>query len=210
MGTARSILERDHGINMGMTGTISLPYMHRHQLIEFLRDCGFKEGAEVGVASGEHALDMCRTIPDLHLTGVDPWAHVDGFRSFRGATLAAWHELAYESLAPYNVTILETVSMEAVRKFPGDYFDFVYLDGAHDFRHIAEDIYEWYGRVKPGGVLCGHDYVHEVSRRYACHVDSIVRAFVEAFCIPTLFILGDGGRRSKGKLTDPYEWMIIK
>jgi len=36
--------------------------------------------------------------------------------------------------------------------------DVVYIDGAHSYEKTSENINKWYLKLRPGGVLCGHDY----------------------------------------------------
>ena len=40
--------------------------------------------------------------------------------------------------------------------------DFVYLDGRHHYEGIKEDIKSWFPKVKPKGILCGHDYLNTI------------------------------------------------
>jgi hypothetical protein len=40
-----------------------------------------------------------------------------------------------------------------------DESDVVYLDARHDFRSVSEDIRIWWPKVRPGGILAGHDYL---------------------------------------------------
>lgn len=44
-------------------------------------------------------------------------------------------------------------------------FDVVYLDGNHALESILEDIRVWLPKVKPGGMLAGHDYDRESVRQ---------------------------------------------
>lgn len=37
-------------------------------------------------------------------------------------------------------------------------FDFVFIDAAHDYENVRADILAWRMKVKPGGILAGHDY----------------------------------------------------
>lgn len=49
-------------------------------------------------------------------------------------------------------------SREAARHFDDASLDFVFIDAAHDYDNVLADIRAWRGKVKPGGVLAGHDY----------------------------------------------------
>jgi predicted O-methyltransferase YrrM len=42
-------------------------------------------------------------------------------------------------------------------------FDFIYIDGDHKRASVEEDIDMWWGRVNPGGMLAGHDYIESRS-----------------------------------------------
>lgn len=37
--------------------------------------------------------------------------------------------------------------------------DFAYIDARHDYSSVREDIRDWWPKVKPGGLLAGHDYI---------------------------------------------------
>lgn len=43
--------------------------------------------------------------------------------------------------------------------FSDEGLDFVYIDANHAYDFVKEDIIKWWPKVKPGGWLCGHDYV---------------------------------------------------
>ena len=36
-------------------------------------------------------------------------------------------------------------------------FDLIFLDGDHSYQAVSEDIVAWKPKVRPGGILCGHD-----------------------------------------------------
>ena len=40
-------------------------------------------------------------------------------------------------------------------------FDVVFLDGMHDFPNVYGDATRWSRKVRPGGVLAGHDFSPE-------------------------------------------------
>jgi hypothetical protein len=48
-------------------------------------------------------------------------------------------------------------SLEAARLFPDASLDLVFIDGNHGHGHVKQDILAWLPKVRPGGILCGHD-----------------------------------------------------
>jgi len=70
--------------------------------------------------------------------------------------------------------------------------DFVYIDGHHGFKYVAEDICEWSKKVRKGGVIAGHDFVrtHVKVFPYVCHVKQVVRGYTDAYGIRTWYVLG--------------------
>lgn len=186
---------------------VSVPKLDRLGAAQTFAELGFASGAEIGVASGVHSELLLKTIPELTLHCVDPWVQTDGYESFHHRRLYQWRRQAYSILRPLGAIIHRQTSMDAVKDIPDHSLDFVYIDGAHDFRHAAEDIYEWSKKVRPGGVLYGHDYILKPYGRYACHVPQIVKAYVEAFSVKNWLIFGEGGS-IKGKPI-PKEWMMF-
>ena len=49
-------------------------------------------------------------------------------------------------------------SVDVSKTYPLESIDFVFIDAAHDFHNAFQDISAWFGRVKQGGVIAGHDY----------------------------------------------------
>jgi len=112
-----------------------------------------------------------------------------------------------------NCKIIRKTSMEAVEDFKNDSLDFVYIDGNHTFHYIAQDMYKWYGKIKRGGILCGHDYfcTPPEATNIVCQVGAIVDAFVKAFNIKNFYIFGRSKPFEEEKRYDKFlSWMIIK
>jgi SAM-dependent methyltransferase len=56
------------------------------------------------------------------------------------------------------ITPLRIPSLEAAMQFEDNSIDFVFLDASHEYEDVKADIDAWYTKVKPGGIIAGHDY----------------------------------------------------
>jgi len=50
-------------------------------------------------------------------------------------------------------------SLDASNKFADSTLDFVYVDGCHQYESVLQDMSIWWPKIRPGGILAGHDYV---------------------------------------------------
>src|SRR3990167_7294613 len=58
-----------------------------------------------------------------------------------------------------NIIKIKKTSVEAAKDFPDGSLDAVYIDAEHDEDSVRQDIQTWRPKIKPGGILSGHDYV---------------------------------------------------
>src|SRR3990167_8242140 len=58
-----------------------------------------------------------------------------------------------------NIVKIKKTSVEAAKDFEDGSLDAVYIDAEHDEDSVREDIRTWRPKIKPGGILSGHDYV---------------------------------------------------
>jgi predicted O-methyltransferase YrrM len=57
-------------------------------------------------------------------------------------------------------TLIVASSVRAARLFAPGSVDFAFIDAGHDYQSVLSDLATWWPRVKPGGLLAGHDYGH--------------------------------------------------
>jgi hypothetical protein len=129
-------------------------------------------GAEIGVWKGGFAEKMLATAQPRQLHLIDPWRFFDDTdhaSAWYGGTSAKNQQnmdrIFADVLDRFEdeirrgiVVVHRETSSDAAHTFPDDYFDWIYIDGDHNYDPVKEDL-EIYGRkVKPGGLICGDDY----------------------------------------------------
>lgn len=85
-----------------------------------------------------------------------------------------------------NIKKIKLSSEDASNLFKDESLDFVYIDAAHDYENVKKDILCWLPKVKPNGIIAGHDIV----------MDGVSRAVNE--------ILGSS------KHYEDTSWLVIK
>ena len=117
---------------------------------------------EIQNSAGKNAYNLCINHPNIEYVGVDPWSTDDPVsEAFGQEKQESFMKKAIRKLEPFNASILRMTSMEALDHFADGSLDFVYIDGAHDYDHVKEDLAGWCKKLKDDGVLAGHDYCME-------------------------------------------------
>ena len=128
-------------------------------LFKLFHDLGLKVGVEIGTKAGRNAEHICMSMPGVDLAVVDPWIGYGDDRRYQDPEKhEGFYQDACKRLEPYKVKVVRAKSMDAVGDFALESLDFVYIDGNHCFDYVMEDLIAWNRRVKPGGIVSGHDY----------------------------------------------------
>ena len=123
-------------------------------LYDELKDSKFH--AEIGTYCGRSLLASCSGMRNAKVVAVDnfsDWSAPQWVESVLQATL---------QLVPstVSVSLLKCMSIDAARHCYAmqQKFDSVFIDACHEYAECKADIEAWSPLVKPGGLLCGHDY----------------------------------------------------
>lgn len=114
-------------------------------------------GAEIGVERGHFTAYLLQKYPDLHMLAVDPWQTLAPFEDWPMEEIIDEFE---QRTAPYQqrLTVLRMESVEAAPIVADASLDFVFIDAEHSYRSVLQDIAAWQPKVRPGGLLMGHDF----------------------------------------------------
>ena len=116
---------------------------------------------------------------DTRLVCVDHWRGSNDMLAERYAATLAVEDVeqtfrANMEALGIDVEVLCESSSDAAARFAPRTVDRVFLDGSHDGPSVAEDLLLWSDRLKPDGVLAGHDYDDKHTELVA-EVDSFAR-----------------------------------
>lgn len=119
-------------------------------------------GAEIGVAEGRSSTEfMGWGFKKMYL--VDMWATIHG-QAGDASNPQSWHDKNYaevkERMKQYGakVKLLKGDSVEMAKLVPDKSLGFVYIDANHSFAGALRDLEAWTPKIKPGGIMAGHDY----------------------------------------------------
>lgn len=122
-------------------------------------------GVEIGVAGGWNMNYFLQQIPNLKLTGIDPYQSYMETRGSDGkvvnvdqSVLDEHYAAAIENTKMFgHATIIRAKSIDVVDMFPDNSLDYIFIDGDHSYSAVLQDCRNYYSKVKKGGVFAGHD-----------------------------------------------------
>eukprot|EP00392_Amoebophrya_sp_AT5.2_P006647 g6659.t1 len=105
-------------------------------------------GVEVGVNNAITSQYLLK-YDFVNLTGLDPFINVTD----------SIQQMSYDVFArhPERCQLIKTKSEDYVHFVPDGSLDFVFIDGDHSFQAVVRDLKQWVRKVKPGGLVSGHD-----------------------------------------------------
>lgn len=183
-------LAKRFNLDIARKPPIEIRNINRTIMAGVLGDLKFKVGAEIGVAQGNHAKLICESNPGVKLYCVDIWKQYSGYNEYTNR-IGKYYQEAKAKLSKFDTVFVKKFSMDAVADFEDESLDFVYIDGAHDFKNVADDICEWTKKVKIGGIVFGHDYKRsrDTNGKYPVDVKDVVQAYTYSHSIAPWFVL---------------------
>ena len=147
-----------------------------HELLKQIAGIRNPHGAEIGIAEGEASARLLSRI-DLTLIMVDNWVgaeqqpdHYKATNDVRSVRSAAQQLVSIKQalnatrFARERRDFIPLASVDAAELIPDASLDFVWLDAAHSYLAVKADLAAWHQKVRPGGLVSGHDYEVEVKQ----------------------------------------------
>ena len=142
---------------------------------------------ELGALRGDFSEIILAICEPSELVLVDLWADevvsgdVNGnnLEKFDGEEL--YHYVTNRFSHDKHVKVMRTLTTKALKKFPDDYFDMIYVDADHRYEAVINDLKLSFKKIKNCGYIMGHDY--EVNpKKTSNKYDFGVKKAVDEFC----------------------------
>lgn len=123
--------------------------------------------AEIGVWNGGFSECILEVTQPSELVLIDPWELLaeqssEEWTHNRHKDHAFMRQMYDHVSSCYghlpNVSINKGFSAEVLSTFPDDYFDWVYIDGNHQYDFVRSDMAMSFKKVRPGGIIAGDDF----------------------------------------------------
>jgi hypothetical protein len=148
-----------------------------------------KEGdviCEIGVFLGEFAQVFLETKPSK-LVLIDPWQGHVGSGDQDGNNFQMYNlddVYTHISKKAENISCIDVrrgFSGNILQQFPDNTFDFIYIDGDHSYEGCKTDLQLSYQKIKPNGIIAGHDYEMNMTKAKNYYNFGVKQA-VDEFC----------------------------
>ena len=142
---------------------------HANVLLSLLRNRKHAVGCEVGVHAGDTTKFILENLPGIKkYHAIDPWVSYEMYdgKMYRKPgnrkhkTFDAAYKNYLKAIKPFkqHIVTYRMTSVEAAVYIGKNYLDWVFIDANHEYEYIKENLKLWSKRVKPGGLVSGHDY----------------------------------------------------
>jgi predicted O-methyltransferase YrrM len=144
------------------------------QMVEYFPDGShFVEvGTWKGMSASYMAVEIINSGKNIKFDCVDNWEYIEGLQNdIPKEAYDNLYEIFLKNISPIKHIInpVKALSKDGVKRYKDESLDFVFIDAAHDYENVKEDITLWYSKVKPMGIISGHDYSWGEEVRRAVH-----------------------------------------
>ena len=152
-------------------------------LISMIRERDYTIGAEIGCSKGQTTWRVLKRYKKLQtLYAVDLWApvpsEVGGGEWYKNWNFQRVKEIFDTNIRPYSnrVIVLQGLSWEMAKQVEDNSLDFIFIDADHEYPSVMKDILAWTPKLKPYGMISGHDSDVEGVKKA---IDELINDWVE-------------------------------
>lgn len=156
-------------------------------LVSMIQAENFNHFVEVGTKEGRTTSFVLEHCPMVKVIGIDPWSQmvkdddVNGGETYEQWDFKEIEREFWKCVEPWKsrLTFMRRTSRDSASKVEDGSQDIIFIDAAHDYDSVLEDISLWTPKIREGGILAGHDFQHSFPSVMEAVADSFNLMFVE-------------------------------
>ncbi len=117
-------------------------------------------GVWKGMSAAYMAVEIINSGKNIKFDCVDNWEYIELQKDIPKEMYDGLYETFLNNIEPVKHIInpIRELSWDAAKLYEDSSLDFIFIDAAHDYDSIKKDITAWYPKLKPNGIIAGHDY----------------------------------------------------
>jgi len=117
-------------------------------------------GVEIGVLGGDWSKCLLEALEPKELSLLDTFYSND-YPEQKRFTKKTHEQYIRNEFTPFReqVKVIKGLSWDSMSKFPKSYFDWIYIDAAHDYKSVKKDLEQAFRTLKPTGYIIMNDYI---------------------------------------------------
>jgi Methyltransferase domain len=131
-------------------------------------------GSFKGRSSSFLAVEIANSNKKIKLDCIDNWLgsaehQYNGISRDSDVVDGVLYESFLKNMEPVKdyYTPIRMDSLDASKLYRDESLDFVFIDASHDYLSVKKDIEHWTPKVKPGGIISGHDFKDDTELKKA-------------------------------------------
>lgn len=124
-----------------------------------------ERSVEIGVGLGWYSQEFRRLWNGNVHYAVDAWLDERNGEDQVAGDIRYFKTITDLAFQKKLIIPLRMTSVGAAAVFPNKFFDFIYIDAAHDYDNVKADIQAWMPKLKDRGIIAGHDIDHHGVRK---------------------------------------------
>ena len=133
-----------------------------HVLANLINEQEWETGLELGVKDGKTIWHILKFCPKIFMYGIDCWEPVQNANGDESKLYDDWNHQRYYKDAKIRAVkgrakLIKGYTQDVHNQIPDNSLDFIFVDADHSHDAVKKDIELYKPKLKPTGVMLGHN-----------------------------------------------------